>query len=122
MPFALYRLLLFVKLLAVLAYAGGVGGGLLASSLPARRRAVHGLASPAIAVIWLSGYALTERLGIGLAELWVVGGLCGSVVSLAALVSSLHVARRGLPGTLAVAALAAVLAVMVFRPTWSGQP
>lgn len=116
---ALYRLLLLVKLLAVLGYAGGLGAGLLAGSLPERRRAVHRLASPALAVTWLTGYALCERLGVGLGELWVLGGLCGSFVSLAALVASLHVASRRWSGAVSVVALAVVLSLMVFRPAWS---
>jgi hypothetical protein len=118
----LYRSLLLLKLLAVLGYAAGLGAGLLASSLPERRRAVHQLASPALLMVWLSGYLLTERLGVGLMELWVLGGLCGSFVSLGALVASLHSARRIWPGVLSVAALVGVLALMVFRPTWSVAP
>lgn len=118
-PFDLYRLLLLVKLLAVLGYAGGLGAGLLTSSLPERRRAVHAVASPALAVVWLTGYALCEQLGVGLGELWVLGGLCGSFVSLAALVASLHAARRSTSAALSVFALGAVLALMVLRPTWS---
>jgi hypothetical protein len=118
----LYRSLLLLKLLAVLGYAAGLGAGLLASSLPERRRAVHQLASPALLVVWLSGYLLTERLGLGLMELWVLGGLCGSFVSLGALVASLHGARRALPGALSVVSLVVVLTLMVFRPTWSSVP
>ncbi len=117
-PFLLYRVVLLVKLLGVLGYAGGLGAGLLAGSLPERRRAVHGLASPAIVVVWLSGYVLAERLNTQLTELWVLGGLCGSVVSLGALVVSLHTAGRGWASAVAVGALALVLCFMVFRPTW----
>jgi hypothetical protein len=118
----LYRSLLLLKLLAVLGYAAGLGGGLLASSLPERQRAVHRLASPALLGVWLSGYVLAERLGVGLLELWVLGGLCGSFVSLGALIASLHTARRVGPGALSVAALVVVLALMVYRPTWSNLP
>jgi hypothetical protein len=120
-PFAVYRLLLLVKLVAVLAYAGGLGAGLLAGALRERRRAVHRVASPALAVIWLTGYALSERLRVGLGELWVVGGLGISFISLASLVASLHVARRRWVGALAVVALVVVLSLMVFRPTWSAR-
>lgn len=122
MSFALYRFVLLVKLLAVLGYSAGLGAGLLASSLPERRRAVHAIASPALVLVWLTGYVLTERLRVGLGELWVLGGLGGSFVSLAALVASLHAARRVVPGAVSVLALAVVLALMVFRPTWGLAP
>ncbi|RYZ04922.1 MAG: hypothetical protein EOO73_21890 [Myxococcales bacterium] len=122
MPFVFYRLLLLLKLLAVLGYAGGLGASLLARSLSERRRAVHAVASPCLVVVWLTGYALVERLGVGLGELWVLGGIGGSFVSLAALVASLHVPRRAATGAISVLALAAALALMVFRPTWSAAP
>jgi hypothetical protein len=118
----LYRSLLLLKLVGVLGYAAGLGAGLLASSRPERRRAVHQVASPALLVVWLCGYLLAERLGVGLMELWVLGGLCGSFVSLGALVASLHSARGAWFGAVSVAALVVVLGLMVFRPTWSVAP
>lgn len=114
----LHQLLLFTKLVAVLAYAGGACAALLGGSLPERRRAVHRVASPALLSVWLSGYLLAESLGVGLLELWVLGGLVGSFVSLAALIASLHVEWRAVFSATVVAALVLVLALMVFRPTW----
>lgn len=118
MPFALYRWLLFIKLAAVLVHAGGVLASLLSSSLSERRRAVHRVASPALLVVWLSGYGLAYAQGLSLGELWLLGGLCGSFVSLCALIIGLHVPRRALTGAVASGALGLVLALMVFRPTW----
>ena len=122
MPLTAYRWLLFVKLAAALVYAGGTLASLLSSSLPERRRAVHRVASPALLVVWLSGYALAEAQGLSLAELWLFGGLCGSFVSLTALTISLHVTHRALVGAVACAALGLVLSLMVFRPTWESLP
>ena len=118
MPLILYRWLLFAKLAAVLVYAGGALTSLLLSSLDERRRAVHRVASPALLVIWLSGYGLAQAQGLSLGELWLLGGLCGSFVSVAALVVGLHVPRRGQAGAVALSSLGLVLALMVFRPTW----
>jgi hypothetical protein len=115
-------LLLLVKLLAVLGYAGGLGASLLSRSLSERRRAVHSIASPCLAVVWLTGYVLTERLGVGLGELWVLGGLAGSFVSLSAAIASLHVPRPARAGAISALALATALALMVLRPTWSEAP
>ena len=111
----LYRLLLLLKLGAVLAYAAGAGASLLSTSLEARKRAVHGVASPALVVIWICGYALSQLLGVSLSEPWLLGGMVLSVVSLLALVFS---AQRGARpwAAVAVGALLATLALMVLRP------
>jgi hypothetical protein len=118
--FTLYRLVLFTKLAAVLMFAGGLLSSSFATSLAERRRAVHTVASPALLAVWVTGLMLSQSLGIGLGELWVVGGLGGSFVSLAALVVGLHVARRRVADLVAGAALVGVLGLMVFRPTWGG--
>ena len=115
----LYRIILFLKLIAVLAYAGGVAGAFLATEPADRRRAIHALASPSLLAIWLTGYALTSQLGVPLTELWVLGALLLSLASLLGAIHSVARDRRTL-GALAMSALplAAVLGLMVFRPTW----
>jgi len=118
MPLTLYRWLLVAKLAAVLVYAGGALASLLSSSREERRRAVHRVASPALLVVWLSGYGLAQARGVSLGELWLLAGLCGSFVSVAALIVGLHVPRRAVAGAVALAALGLVLVSMVFRPTW----
>jgi hypothetical protein len=119
MLLALYPWLLFAKLAAALVYAGGVTTSLVASSLEDRRRAVHRIASPALLFVWISGFGLAQAQGIALRELWLLGGLAGSFVSLAALIVGLHVPRRAWPATVASTALGLVLGLMVFKPTWA---
>jgi hypothetical protein len=112
-----YRVLLVLKLLGVLLFAGGLIAAALVADLADRRRAVHGVASPGLALTWLAGYGLALLTGVPLGELWVVGGLALSLVAQLALV---HSVTRGGPRSarLAVAPLVAVLVLMVFRPVW----
>ncbi len=114
-----YQLLLFVKFVGVVVYGGGLLTAFLASSLPERKRAVHRIASPALLVIWVSGFLLTLKLGISLLELWIMGGLLFSFVSQGALVRSVTRDTRSAGAFLfAACPLLVVLALMVFRPTW----
>ena len=116
----LYRLVLVMKLAAVMVYGGGHVASLVASSADDRRRAVHKVASPALLAIWTTGYALVSMIDIALTELWVVAALALSTLSHVALVHRVQRDRRT-AGSFLVAAvpLAAVVALMVFRPTWS---
>lgn len=115
----LYRFILVLKLVGVIAYAGGLAGAFFAEAPADRRRAVHAVASPALLVVWTTGYALTSQLGVALTELWVLGALVLSLGSVLALVHSVTRERRT-PAAFAAAAipLVAVLVLMVFRPTW----
>ncbi|MDB4973864.1 MAG: hypothetical protein JWN48_2205 [Myxococcaceae bacterium] len=116
----LYKAVLVLKLTGVLAFAGGFAAAFLASGLPERRRAVHGLASPALLLVWLTGYFLTTELQIPLTELWILGALVLSLVSMLALVHSVSRDRRTRPVFLVAAIpLLLVLVLMVFRPTWA---
>ncbi len=115
----LYRLLLFTKLVAVLAYAGGFAGAFLCATSRERSRAAHGIASPALLAIWVSGYLLSTQLGIALTEAWLLGALVLSLASLLALVHSVARERRtAVAFATAALPLALVLALMVWRPTW----
>lgn len=111
--------LLVLKFLGVLGYAGGATAAFVAPDAVVRRRAVHRLASPALLVVWLSGYALAGLLGIPASELWLVGGLALSFVSLLALVRSVARAERT-PAAFAATAvpIALVVVLMALRPTW----
>jgi hypothetical protein len=114
-----YHLLQLLKFIGVILF----GGGMIASfvvTLPAdRKRAVHTVASPGLALTWLAGYLLTLQLGVSLSELWVLGGLLLSFTAQIMLLRS-ATRERTLGNALgALLPLLAVLALMVFRPTWS---
>ncbi len=116
-----YRLVLFLKLVAVLLYAGGLVASLVSSAPAEKKRAVHGIASPALLLVWVSGYGLTAMQGLSMGELWIIGALVLSLVSQLGLVFS--VSRAWRPSTAAAASggpLLIVLALMVFKPTWAG--
>jgi hypothetical protein len=119
MDFATLVLVRFVKFASVLVYAGGVGVGLGTGDVPARKRAVHLLASPALVLIWLSGYLLTLYQRVPLGEAWIVGGF---VSSLAAQVLLTRAAREPIVTSrtraLLLSTLATTLMFMVVRPTW----
>jgi hypothetical protein len=113
-----YRLILVIKLLAVLAYAGGLTAALCSPTPAARRRAVHAVASPALLAIWAAGYLLTVRLHVPLTELWIVAALLLSLTSQLALIRQIQ--RPSIVTAIAaIAPLAAVIVLMVFRPTWA---
>ena len=116
----MYRLILLFKLVGVLLYAGGLIAAFVATSLKERKRAVHAIASPGLVLTWAAGYSLTTQLHLPLTELWILGGLGLSLVSQLALVHGVSRDRRTVPALLATAIpLFLVLALMVFRPTWS---
>jgi hypothetical protein len=116
----LYLPLLVVKLVAVLAYAGGLCGRFLTSEPAAQKRAVHAVASPAIAVVWATGLALASMSNVPLTELWIVMGLGLSLISLLALIAGVS---RPIPMRIAFLSAAVplllVLIAMVYRPRWS---
>ncbi len=114
-----YRLLLVVKFLGVLGYAGGVVAAFVASSPVERKRAVHRIASPALLVTWLAGWLLAERLGVALTEPWLLGGLVLSCASLLGLMRAVRRPGDGAGLVMALAPLVAVVVLMAFRPTWS---
>ncbi len=115
----LYRLLLVVKFAAVMGYAGGFVAAFVASSLDERRRAVHGIASPALFLVWAAGYGLTTVLRVSMLELWILGGLVLSLASLLALVYGVSRDARSRGVFFAAGApLLVVVILMAFRPTW----
>ena len=115
----LYRALHLLKFTGIMLLAGGTLGSFLASAPEDRRRAVHAVASPGLLLTWLAGYLLSLTLGVGLTELWTLGGLVLSFASHLSLLRSVT-RRRSLSALVSVVApLALTLALMVFRPTWS---
>jgi hypothetical protein len=116
----LYRLLLFIKLLGVTGYAGGLAASFLASQPHERKRAAHRLASPALLVTWAAGFALASRLGLPLTELWLLAGFGLSFASQLALIFAVTRHLRSPPAIAAATLpLLIVLYLMVYRPTWA---
>lgn len=115
----LYRLLLVLKLVSVLAYGGGLVAAFVASAPEERRRAVHKIASPALLAIWVTGYGLASMLGISLMELWLMAALVLSLASQIALVRAVSKDERSRADFWAATVpLVVVVMLMVFRPTW----
>jgi uncharacterized membrane protein YeaQ/YmgE (transglycosylase-associated protein family) len=108
-----------LKLLSVLSYAGAVGVSLFGHSVAQRKRAIHGVASPLLVLVWLAGYGLSVLQGIALTEAWIVLGFVGSFAAQAVLGRA---AREGVvPSRVryTVGALVALtVALMVLRPRW----
>lgn len=108
-----------VKFSSVLAYAGGVGIALSSAGVAEKKRAVHLFASPALVLVWLSGYLLTLYQGVPLSELWIVGGFLLSLVSHVLLTRAGRAAKASPWDRVAVLlTLGSALLLMVFRPTW----
>jgi uncharacterized membrane protein len=117
---AYYRVILLIKFVGVLLYAGGLIGSFVATSLVDRKRAVHSIASPGLVVTWIAGYLLTTQLHIALTELWIIGAIFLSLASQLALVYSVKRERRTVSAFVtSVGPLLLVLVLMVFRPTWA---
>lgn len=116
----LFRLFLLAKFAGVLGYAGGLVAAFVASAPEERRRAVHGVASPAMLLTWLAGYGAAAQLGASLLEPWLAGSLGLSFLSQVALVLGPGRGRAGRGAfAAAVAPLGVVLVLMIWRPTWS---
>ncbi|AKV00597.1 hypothetical protein AKJ09_07260 [Labilithrix luteola] len=115
----LYRIVLVLKLVSVLAYGGGLVAAFVASAPEERRRAVHKVASPALLAIWVTGYGLASMLRISLMELWLLGSLVLSLASQIALVRAVAKPERSRADFWAATVpLVLVVMLMVFRPTW----
>lgn len=110
-----------VKFASVISYAGGVGVGLWGDKLELRKRAVHLFASPALLLIWLSGYVLTLQARVSLGECWILGGFVASLISHLFLTQAIRspTLTRGLR-VATLATLGVALSFMVLRPTWAG--
>lgn len=114
-----YRLLHLLKFVGVMMYAGGLVASFLASTTEARKRAVHGIASPGLLFTWVAGYFLADMLGVPMSEAWTAGGLVLSFAAQGFLTRSAQETTHG--KRIAATVLSAlVLLLMVFRPTWAG--
>lgn len=108
-----------LKFTSVFAYAAGVGVGLWGGDVKLRKRAVHSYASPALLVVWLSGYLLTLQTRVPLTEMWILGGFISSVVAHTILTKVVHLEPAVRSMRLATLLLSALtLVFMVARPTW----
>lgn len=115
----LLTLVRFVKFASLLAYVGSASVGLASSDMVVRKRAVHGIASPALLLIWFAGYLLTLHLRVALSEAWIVGGFVCSLamhVLVTRAVREPTLTPRIRLGLLL--SLGASLGFMVLRPTW----
>lgn len=115
-----YRLILLVKFVCAMGYAGGLVASFVTADALERKRAVHRVASPCLLATWCAGFALATLGGLRLLEPWLLGGFALSAVSNLALVYSVSRGERG-PGAFLSAALplTGVIALMVFKPTWA---
>jgi hypothetical protein len=115
---ALLPWLRLLKLLAVVAYATGTLGGVVARELPERRRLALMLAGPGMVASWLLGFVVAGVEGISYLSSFILWALFASFVSLNALLYSVgREGRRG-PISLSLTLLGffATLALMVFKP------
>ena len=114
-----YQVVLMLKFLSVMGFAGGVIAAFTGSDLEARRRAAHRVASPSLLATWLCGYLLAGIAHWPLSELWMIGGLALSLIANALLVICVTRDLRGVGAFSSVAApIACTVALMVFKPTW----
>jgi integral membrane protein len=113
-PWLTVRLL---KMLAVVALAGGGAAVLSRPERAARLGLAYGLVTPAFLATWLVGYGLLKFTHRGMGEPWVVGAMVASVVGLHAVLLAAHrPSPRAVTAALAVASGAATVAMMVLRP------
>lgn len=116
---SLYQLLLIVKFLGVMGYAGGIVAAFATSGEAEGKRALHGIASPALLVTWMAGYSLLAISGLPMFELWPVGGLVFSLASNAALVVFITKGQRTKAAfAWVVVPLVVVVGLMVVKPEW----
>jgi len=119
-PMTLYGLARILKFIALLTYVGASAASWTATSPRERRRAVHGIASPALVAVWMAGYALAWLRGTSPFELWTLGGL---LLSLGANLSLIQAAVTGARTRWVVARyaipLGLTIVLMVLRPKWS---
>lgn len=108
----------FSKLAAVFVFAAGTIGAFVARDSADRRRFAYGLAGPGFLVTVLLGFLLAAGSGVSLLAPWIAGAVVLSIVCINAVLWS--VGREGrrslLAGAIAIGALFATLALMVWKP------
>ena len=109
----------FVKLLAVAALFAGTIGAFLPHDLASRRRAAFALAMPGFGVVWIAGFLLAHHQEASLLSPWVLGALVLSLTSLQLVIFGVAKDGRRRPAvaSLAVLALVACVALMVWKPS-----
>jgi len=115
---ALLPWLRLLKLIAVVTYATGTLGGVVARELPERRRLALFMGGPGMIACWLLGFIVAGVEGVSYLSGFILWALLASFISLNALLYS--VGREGRRGpislTLAVGGFLATLALMVLKP------
>ena len=111
----------YVKLLAVLALAGGTTGAFVPRALSERRWCAYAIAAPGFAVVWGTGLAMALGTGVSPVTPWIAGAAIGSTIAMNVVLWS--VARDGrrtwAAAATSVFGLAIALALMVWKPVMS---
>jgi hypothetical protein len=114
-----YQVLLVLKFLGVLGFAGGAITAFLAGDTATRRSAVHRVASPCLLATWVFGYVLLALNGWPMFEFWIVAAIFLSLIANGLLAYCVARDRRSLQAFLWSAAPVVVIVVlMVRKPTW----
>lgn len=113
-----WLVLRFAKFVGILAFGAGIGGALLGSEGAQRQRAAYWLATPGFLLTALAGFGLVKATGASLGAPWISGSLVLSLVALDLTVRSVEPGRPRtvMHGVGIALALAAVMALMVWRP------
>ncbi len=114
----LYLYLKLAKVLAVALLFTGTIGTFLPRDFADRRRFAYSLAGPGFGATWIVGFALVFEREVSLLSTWVLAGLGLSFFSLNVVLWSAGRAERRSPiaAALAIGALVAVVALMIWRP------
>lgn len=113
-----WLVLRFAKFVGIVAFGMGIGGALFGGAGPQRQRAAYWLATPGFLLTALAGFGLVKATGASMGAPWISGSLVLSLVALDLTIRSVEPGRpRSLVRELGIAvALAAVMALMVWRP------
>ncbi|MEM9192768.1 MAG: hypothetical protein AAGF12_26575 [Myxococcota bacterium] len=108
----------FLKLLAVLAFAAGSVGSVMARDFEDRKRFAHWVAGPGWGLTWIMGFLLVYLQELSFLSLWILAAMAVSMVGINGV---MYVAgkehRRGPgPAMVVIGCLAVTVALMVWRP------
>jgi len=112
------NVLRFVKYSGVCALVGGCLALALCRAQEDRRRLGFGLILPGFGVTWTAGFLLAPQLSVSLLELWVLGAMGASFLSIMVMLFAISKPGRGtwLSNLLILLPLALALFFMIARP------
>jgi hypothetical protein len=112
-----WLVLRFAKFVGILAFGMGIGGALLGEGAQ-RQRAAYWVAAPGFLLTALAGFGMVKATGQSLGAPWILGSLLLSLLALELTVRSVEPgrSRSRVCEVGIVVALAAVVALMVWRP------